>query len=262
MIAASSSRTQPAYRPVGLPARNTLGVILSIIMLVSVGCSANSDQPPASVDDDGYPVTEMSFRSMPDGPPPATFGTGPATLNTAPFRDAGAALRVHGGLLTNSPAGPTGTAGYYTSANLGGPVRRIGARWVFLPRGTNGTDGAMALVVSQKAFDKPFPLHLVITPQNWWFGVWPPADAPGSKLEIVGGGPFATPLRIDSGTEHTVDVTLSGQRATIVLPDGSVKYVRDARIAEWAGPYATFEVYAGKGSDDVGVGFSKIWAGA
>ncbi|MGV9827815.1 hypothetical protein [Gordonia sp. NPDC003429] len=162
------------------------------------------------------------------------------------------------GTLTNAPASPAGVAGYYTTSNLGAPIREIGADWRFWSRDGGGDDGAMALVVSQNGKEPPLPVHLVITPTQWWFGVWPPGQYPG--LQVIDQGRFFTPLAVDRAVTLHTAVRINGEQAQVSLPDGSFATIRDSRIAKWLGPYATFEVFAKNGTRDPAVGFSKIWA--
>lgn len=201
---------------------------------------------------------QLDFRVLPDGPAPAHFGPGPATLTTSPSNDPSTRLRIIGGKLTNTPTASGRAAGYYTSANLGAPVTIIGARWTFSPLGD--TPGVMALVVSRSAFHRPFAVHLVITPDRWSLGVWPPDRAVPGGLQMLRVQRFCQPLKQDGARVYQTQVTIRGDRAYIELPDGQHQILRDHRIAEWAGPFATFEAYSDHGLTDSRVGFTEIWA--
>ncbi len=200
----------------------------------------------------------LNFQALPDGPAPVNFGPGPALSATAPADDAPTQLRVMGGKLTNKPTLAGRAAGYYTTANLGAPVRAIGARWTFTERG--GTNGAMALLVSQTPMHFPFAMHLVITADRWSFGVWPPDGATPSGLQTLQSKPFDVPLNQDGVQVYETTVEINGDRADIELPDGQHETLTDHRIADWAGPFATFEAYADHGVTDSRVGFTEIWA--
>lgn len=200
----------------------------------------------------------LNFQALPDGPAPANFGPGPALLTVNQPDDASTRLRVVGGKLTNEPMVPGRAAGYYTSASLGEPVTTIGARWTFTAGA--GTLGTMALVISQTALHPPFPVHLVITPRLWSFGVWPPDGAVPAGLQTLQWRHFQVPLEQDGTRVHEAQVDITGERALIQLPDGPRQMVRDRRIADWAGSFATFEAYAEHGLTASRVGFTEIWA--
>ncbi len=200
----------------------------------------------------------LNFQTLPNGPAPANFGPGPALQTTAPPDNAATQLRIVGGKLTNESTLSGRAAGYYTSASLGGPIRTIGARWTFRRQG--GTPGAMALLVSQTAMHLPFSVHLVITPGEWSFGVWPPDGATPGGLQTLQSQPFDVPLNQDGDQVYETRVEINGARADIDLPDGQHQTVTDHRIADWAGPFATFEAYADHGVTDSRVGFTEIWA--
>jgi hypothetical protein len=200
----------------------------------------------------------LNFQALPDGPAPAIFGPGPALLTTAPPDNAATQLRVKGGKLTNKSTLQGRAAGYYTTANLGAPVRTIGARWTFTRQG--GTNGAMALLVSQTPMHFPFPMHLVITADEWSFGVWPPDGATPGGLQTLQSKPFDPPLNQDGSQVYETTVEINGERVDIELPDGQHQTLTDHRIADWAGPFATFEAYADHGVTDSRVGFTEIWA--
>jgi hypothetical protein len=162
-----------------------------------------------------------------------------------------------GGKLTNEPTVKGGAASYY-SADLGGPVTTIGARWTFTPQG--GTPGAMALLVSQKAVYPPFSVHLVITPNSWGFGVWPPNAGPTTGLQNLDWQRFEVPLKQDGVHVYETQVEIEGERVDIELPDGRHRVFRDQRIADWAGSFAVFEAFSKHASTDSRVGFTEIWA--
>ncbi len=200
----------------------------------------------------------LNFQVLPDGPAPANFGPGLALLTADPPDDAATRLRIVGGKLTNESTVRGRAAGYYTSASLKAPVTTIGARWTFIPRG--GTPGAMGLLVSQTALHPPLSVHLVITPNLWSFGVWPPKGAAPSELQTLQWQYFDVPLKEDGAQVFETQVEIKGERADIELPDGRHQIVKDYRIADWAGSFATFEAYSDHGLTDSRVAFTEIWA--
>lgn len=203
-------------------------------------------------------AARLDFRFLPDGPAPANFGPGRALLTADPPDDAATQLRIVGGRLTNDPAVSGRAAGYYTSAGLGAPITTIGARWTFTPRG--GTPGAMALLVSQAALRCPLPVHLVITPDLWSFGIWPSGEGTPGELQTLQTQYFDAPLKQDGVRVYETQVEINGERADLDLPDGQHRIVRDRRIMDWAASFATFEAYSEYGLTDSRVGFTEIWA--
>ena len=223
------------------------GLILVFLIVVGMSCP----RAAATVGE-----ARLNFQALPDGPAPANFGPGPALLTANPPDNVPTKLRVVGGKLTNESTVSGRAAGYYTSASLGAPITAIGARWTFTARG--GTPGAMALLVSQTAMHRPFAMHLVITPDLWSFGVWPPDGA--GELQTLQSEHFLEPLNEDGTQVYEAQVEINGERVDIELPDGQHQIVIDPRIADWAGSFATFEAYSNNGLTDSRVGFTEIWA--
>lgn len=224
--------------------------LLIALVATSVACARHQDGSPLEA--------RLSFQDVPNGAAPLDFGGAPGSIRTDPADDTGAALRVIDGKLTNEPTTAGRTASYFTSADLGGPVTTIGARWTFTPRG--GTSGTMALVVSQAALDFPFSVHLVVTPELWSFGVWPPKDAPSPGLHVLQTERFDAPLVQDGRHVLEASVEIEGPRVDIALPNGERRVISDQRINDWAGRFATFEAFSDRGLTDSRVGFSEIWA--
>jgi len=207
------------------------------------------------------PLTaSMSFTDLPDGPAPSTYAGGPTTISPRDVpSDPGAKFHIKDGKLTVDPTKPDSPASYFTTPNLGTPVVAIGAKWTFTRR-AGSPGGAMGLVVSDTIFRPPFPIHLSVGTDKWGYGIWPPLD--GEKIPdliILAGGVFDPPLKDDGVTVYESEVILDGEQATIRLPDGNRRIVKDKRIAEWAGNYATFEAFAKNALTDAVVGFTEIW---
>ena len=203
----------------------------------------------------------LDFARLENGPAPTHFDTGqPATISRSPD-DPGENFVVRDGKLTYDPAKDASAAAYFSSPDLGAPVTRIGARWVFTPRGDG--HGAVALVVSHRAFDKrpwletPFPIHFVVTPINWNLSVKKDLT---SDLEFIAADSFAEPLKEDGATTYEADLSIDGDAVTIDLPDGTKRTVSDPRVSQWQGNFATFELYSNNGITDSVGGFQNIWA--
>jgi hypothetical protein len=238
-----------------------IGAALAAVVLLTVTSTAcQKDKAPAERTVTPPMTANMSFAGLPNGPAPSTYANGPVTISPRDVpKDPGSKFHIIDGKLTVDPATTESPASYFTTPNLGTPVVNIGAKWTFTRRG--GSDGgAMGLVVSNTIFRPPFPIHLSVGTDKWGYGIWPPLD--GEKIPdliILDGGVFNPPLKDDGTTVYESEVTLDGDTATIRLPDGERRIVKDKRIAEWRGNYATFEAFAKNGLTDAVVGFTEIW---
>jgi hypothetical protein len=103
-------------------------------------------------------------------------------------------------------------------------------------------------------------VHLVITPNFWSFGVWPSDGMVPGELHTLQCQRFRVPLKQDGTRVYETQVEIDRERAHIELPHGQRWIVRDQRIADWAGSFATFEAYSDHGLTDSRVGFTEIWA--
>ena len=205
---------------------------------------------------------ELGVARLENGPPPTHFDTGQQAAISRDPGNPGSDFVIRDGKLTISPTKAGSAAAYYSSPDLGAPIDGIGARWVFLPQGNE--NGAIGLVVSQNLdgnsyppIASPLPIHFVVTPINWNLAVKRSAE---EKLEVVGAGEFAEPLRVDGTTAYEVSLSIDGSRVTVSLPDGTQRIINDPRIAQWQGNFATFEVYVDDGLTASLGGFEEIWA--
>ncbi len=237
-----------------------IGAALVTVTAVTATSTACQRPQRAEVKLPSESVVSLKFADLPDGPAPTTVSGVPARVSPEVVPDdPGAKFRIVNGKLTVEPTKARQGASYF-NVQLGAPVVNIGARWVYNPRG--GTkDGAMALLVSREAVKPPFPVHFTATPYKWAYGVWPPVEGGNiPQLENLEEGEFNPPLKEDGTTVYEAQVTLDGDRALISLPDGQRRTIRDKRIAEWVGGYATFEAWARNGVTDAAVAFTEIWA--
>jgi hypothetical protein len=203
----------------------------------------------------------LDFTGVTDGPPPSRFDTGQIAASSKSPTDPGSNFMVRNGRLTYRPTTNKVSAAYFSTPDMGAPVTSLGASWVFSPG--DGTFGAIALLVSRGTQDPmppivpPVAVHFVATAVNWNLSVGQNEARP---LETVATGDFAEPLKEDNATSYSVSIYLDGEKATINLPDGGKQIVKDPRISEWQGNFATFEVYSNYGlSDSIG-GFEQVWA--
>lgn len=150
--------------------------------------------------------------------------------------DAGAALRITGGVFTNvSAVGQR--AGYFDfNLNNGNNCRRVSATWTFTAGG-GGTGGAAGLVIWKTHFTSitlsDTGMHLAIGESTW------------TLLKIIAGAPttlgfgaFVPPPSI-----YATTATTSGNTVTITLPDATVVQVTDPAIGANAGQWCTLEVF-------------------
>jgi hypothetical protein len=205
---------------------------------------------------------ELDFsRIHEDASPPDRFDTGQKAIISNNPTDSGSNYVVRDGKLTYDPT-KDGPAGAAYSTDMRAPITRIGARWVFEPRGIN-TSGAVSLSISQSVQPEapwvvpPIPIQFVVTPINWHLALQKDFGSP--RVDIAA-EPFKDPLKVDGSTASEVDITIDEGSVTIKLPDGSLRHYRDARIAQWKGNYASFGLYSNNGATDSVGGFEKIWA--
>ena len=237
-------------------------VATTVLLLTSTACQRSQRvNVPPDVKVPAVSKVSLKFSDFPDGPPPPTFGNGPTKVSPEHVDDdPSAKFHIVNGKLTVEPTIARQGASYFSTPDLGAPVVGLGARWTFNPRGDT-KDGSMVLLVSNKILRPPFPVHLSVSAYKWAYGVWPPLD--GEKipeLDNVQEGQFDPPLKEDGTTVYEAEVALDGDRALISLPDGQRITVRDKRIAEWPGNFATFEAWAKNGLTDSAVAFTEVWA--
>ncbi|WP_135458707.1 hypothetical protein [Mycobacterium sp. DL99] len=206
---------------------------------------------------------EATFAGQPNGPAPGRFDGGQPALVTGTPGDPGARLRLVDGRLTYQPTEPDSAAGFFSTPDLGAPLRSMGARFVFRPG--NGTKGAMAFVVSRgvdSSFPpmvRPLPVHFVLTPVNWNVSV---SHSAGDPLDVIAAGEFPAPLAEDGATPYEARLTLNGSDLTLDLPGDVHRTISDPRISEWRGSFGNFELFANHGLTDSLPALEKVWASA
>jgi hypothetical protein len=168
--------------------------------------------------------------------------------------DADSELRITGGVLTNVATSGQ-KAGYLTAKPNSSNRSRVGGKWTFTA-GTSGTTGAAAFVIWQTdLLPGTVPnsgAHLSVGADSWSFGYIENAN----PVVVLGSGSFTAPA---SGI-YQADIRVSGNTATIYLPDGSSTQITDPKIGSLAGPYACWEVFQGDAATDDKAGFTQAWA--
>lgn len=236
------------------------GLVIVCVLVIAAALYAGlvrSDAKPV-------PSTSVSldFRSLPNGDIPTRFSNGDPATNSNRHVALPDRLKIVDGAMTFTPEDPKIVAGYFSTPDLQSPVTRMGADWVF--RAGKGTVGAVALVVSRglnpgvmPPLVAPLSVHLVITTINWNLSVQPNSSEP---LEVIGQGFLKRPLSTDGKSEYQVSVRIDEGMATIALPDGETATVKDPRISQWQGNFATFELFSNNGVTDAAGAFHRIWA--
>jgi hypothetical protein len=193
------------------------------------------------------------------------------------FGDEGVAVTIRGGssapnnrfivqdglLQAPSIAGVAGDRAAYWNQPLAGGSR-IGGTFKFAAS-DDLIDGNVTFIFWANAMPTPYAvpdtgLHLAITPNFWEYGAFE-----SGSFTSLGSGFLATPLTQDwnpavagSGTLYRAEVSVRGTTATIVLPDGAITTVTDARIGSIARNVACHEVYLD--GDGPRAAFADIWA--
>jgi hypothetical protein len=245
-------------RPDRTMAQVAFALVLAVIVAVTLWWGFLREHAPM-----GGPLgirVQADFTAMPNGPAPDHFDDGQPAIVLASPDNPGDRLRIQDGRLTHQPTTQGAAAAYFSSPDLGSSVKSMGARFVFRPG--SGTRGAIGLVVS-RGIDKrnppmiaPLPIHLVVTPINWYIAVVRTALAP---LEVVAADFFQHPLREDGQTPYEARLTIDGAQVTVDLP-GTHQRVSDPRFSEWQGSFVTFELWSNQGATDSIGAFEKIWA--
>ena len=69
-------------------------------------------------------------------------------------------------------------------------------------------------------------MHLVIAPNLWSFGVWPPDGVAPRGLQTLQWQYFHVPLEQDGARVYETQVEINGERADIKLADGQRQGLR------------------------------------
>lgn len=152
----------------------------------------------------------------------------------------GAHLAIIDGKLTKPDVNGNG----YAQIELADDVRCIDADFTLGPYSTIGGGPILCVWKDPIAVGVAIPdspCHLQVSLDGWAYGVW---DSDGAGLAVVKSGKWATNLVGDEETLYRCAAYLDYERsaAVVLLPDGTVEVIEDSRIAEFAGPWACFEV--------------------
>lgn len=240
---------RPAIRP----------VVIAVVVAGTVAFTFGAFHS-RGIEEIGVFTVGADFRGLADGPVPHQFSDGrPATVLVGPDEAEGE-LRVQGGRLALLSDRAGRAAAYFSTPDLGGPVIGLGARWVF--QDGAGSNGAVVLVISRTIQHAdappvpPYPVHLLITPLNWDLSVRGSAT---TELETIAAGNFKDPLARGGRTVHEARLSIDGGRVVVELPH--TRYiVKDPRVSEWRGNFATFELFSDDAATDASAAFEQVWA--
>lgn len=200
------------------------------------------------------------FSLAPDGPLTAADSGQSWHLATTPG-NAAAELEVINGFMTNTASLGGGASAGHAMVDLGAETSRIGAEFAFAPGNGVANGGAAALVLWSVPLVYPGPV--VDSPMHITFDTktWNLATFVGGSGTTIATGAFLKPLATD-GTLYTVEISVKGETATILLPDGRTITVTDPRIAAKARTVPSWETYQIDASVDPKAKFRKVWADA
>lgn len=165
-------------------------------------------------------------------------------------------LVVDDGRLVSTVA--SGLLAGYAGVTLDGNATRIGATFVLNPSASNlpGAGLAICRTPFNIASIPDMAVHLVVSPDLYQFGTW----QAGVGLNQIMQHTWDTPLTDDGATEYSVDVQVIGDTAYLSFSNGHVNKITHADIADHAGPYVFWEVYAANAATDCKAEFSEVWA--
>ncbi|WP_439031902.1 hypothetical protein [Gordonia terrae] len=165
-------------------------------------------------------------------------------------------LRVVDGRLLHGESTAPNAASYVATDLSPAHVTRIGATVGF----TGDDAGSIALLVSAKPVpdneSEPAPsaaVHFVATRTGWSYAIW---EAGKGGQTVLGKGTYKTAFDRDAAR---FEIELDGDRAKLYLPDATSIVFTDSRIEEFAGGWATWELY----EDSAGTSpasFRELWA--
>lgn len=231
---------------VGRRAALAFGLAAPVAVLAACGTSS-APRPPAG------PIrvrTDWSRRPEGDGAAVGDEGTAMRVV----LRDAPLAPVVRAGALVGQLPDAHGAS--YVNQTVASKVVRLGADFAY---GPGSEAGSLCLAAwTGVPFQGPVVrthCHFVITPERWIYGV----IEDGTSLRVIDTGGHTTSLRQD-GTPYSAEALITGETATLALPDGTTRAVSDPAIAAIGGTWACWEFYKdAAGAADVRL--LRSWAG-
>ncbi len=172
------------------------------------------------------------------------------------FRSNGAPLIASGGVLTSSAG--AGQRAWYSDMPMPAGCKRIRAEIRFRA-GSGGRNGAAALIpwrdsVTASANIPPTPAHLVFNRWGWSIGNLPNTNGTITNYKT---GRYNKALDVDKW--YTVELSLDGGKAYILLPDGTTAVGENPAIADVVCAYPGVEFYQFDGATDDVVEIRRAW---
>lgn len=199
------------------------------------------------------------FTKDANGAVPATADSGQTWTKT--YNRIAAAPTIVSGRFVDSDTAAGNSAGYLTAQvtassatyfkgdfDFGAAGSTNGHRAVIVAWATNLPTGVIGAIPDS-------PMHLVMGPSSFDFGVWS-----GGNLTIVGSHFYATAFT--TATQHVeVVIDRSASTAYVLSPDGQEVSFKHSLIGSVTAPYASVEVFLGASNTDHAVRWQRWGAG-
>ena len=147
-----------------------------------------------------------------------------------------------------------GGATYLCTEDLGATVTHVGARFKYAPNG-GGDGGLCCVAITDRRWtvaniaNTNMGVHFWCTPTSWALTVW--VAGVGQVGVLDGNYDNNVRLTADGMTEYMMQCWISGNKATIILPDGQRRVALDDRFTSLAGNFAFFESMPNSATDDL-----------
>jgi hypothetical protein len=205
---------------------------------------------------------ELDFTNKPDTPsgklPNWDLPTGVAVEQQVGHQAAGDMLRVANHAMTFAPtASGRGAAAYMLTGDVGGThISKMKMQFKFQTGGrtTNGHSVILAICDQSPKVSMHMGIHLGCSMGRWALDLYD-----NQNFIRVGDGTFS-PQLVNDGPTYTLQAVVSGNTATLLLPDGSTPAFTDARIGTWSGRFGFFECFMTKANTDKYARITHVWA--
>ena len=221
------------------------------VRAVGDGTYAPADVAEGLVSEDAYrfvglPTFFHDFVGMTEGATPPTVSESGDPV----YWDSVAPYFTGNDFTTFNPGGAT----YFCTEDLGAKVTHVGARFKFAPNG-GGNSGLCCVAITDRRWtvaniaNTNMGVHFWCTPLTWALTVW----VAGTGQALVLDGTYKDGMRLtaDGTTEYMMQCWVTGNKATIILPDGVRRVAIDERFTSLAGNFAFFESMPNAANDDL-----------
>lgn len=187
------------------------------------------------------------------------FPSGEQPVHGEPWLITGeSGYEIANGALTVPPAA---NASVYGQLSLGTQnVANMGATFMFGASGSTSAANVTLILPSDASLSLAnLAGHLVVTPTNWQYTVRQNNGALTAPASGVSTRAFATPLATDGSTVYSVSISVVGNSAYLVLPDGTTTVVTDPLIGQYTSGNAIWEIFTVATTDHV-PSYTRVWA--